>query len=104
LLTRQEDYAYGQPSLTCQKIRRLELTAGAPLRKGQGRSGGGVRNPGVRASERELARRAEAAYRRTIADWKASGPARAEKGASVTPGRASNRPSKGKAARQTISP
>jgi transposase len=103
LLTREEDYAYAQPSLTRQKIRRLELTAGAPPRKGQGRTGGGARNPGVRASERELARQAEAAYRRTIADWKATGPTK-RNGASVTPGRASNRPSKGKAARQTTSP
>jgi transposase len=104
LLTREQDYAFGQPSLTRQKIRRLEFAAGAPARKGQGRRGGGARNPGVRASERELARQAEAAYRRTIADWRASGPAKRKKGASVTPGRASNRPSKGKAARQTTSP
>jgi transposase len=104
LLTREEDYAFGQPSLTRQKIRRLELAAGAPPRKGQGRSGGGMRNAAVRAAERELARQAEAAYRRTISDWQASGPARAKKGASVTPGRASHRSSKGKAARQTTSP
>jgi hypothetical protein len=29
LLTREEDYAYAQPSLTRKKLRRLELTAGA---------------------------------------------------------------------------
>jgi transposase len=29
LLTREEDYAYAQPSLTKKKLRRLELTAGA---------------------------------------------------------------------------
>lgn len=62
-----------------------------------------MRNAAIRASERELARQAEAAYRRTISDWQASGPVK-KKGASVTPGRASNRPSKGKAARQTMSP
>jgi transposase len=101
LLTREEDYAFGQPSLTRQKIRRLELAAGAPPRQGQ-RKITGMRNAAVRASERELACQAEAAYRRTISDWKASGPGR--KGASVTSGRASNRPSKGKAARQTTSP
>jgi transposase len=30
LLTREEDYAYAQPSLTKKKLRRLELTAGHP--------------------------------------------------------------------------
>jgi hypothetical protein len=30
LLTREEDYAYAQPSLTKKKLRQLEITAGAP--------------------------------------------------------------------------
>jgi transposase len=30
LLWRQQDYAFGQPSLTAKKIRRLEITAGTP--------------------------------------------------------------------------
>jgi hypothetical protein len=30
MLTRGEDYAHQQPSLTTRKLRRLELTAGAP--------------------------------------------------------------------------
>jgi len=29
LLTKEEDYAFGRPSLTAQKVRRLELQAGA---------------------------------------------------------------------------
>lgn len=102
LLTREQDYAYAQPSLTRRKIRQLELATGAPSRKGQVRAGHGDRNTAIRDSERALALQAENAYRRTIADWKASGPAKT--GASVTPGRASQRPSKGKAARQTTSP
>ena len=43
LLTREQDYAFGQPSLTRQKIRQLELAAGAPSRKGQVRAGAGAR-------------------------------------------------------------
>jgi len=35
MLTRGEDYAYGQPSLTAKKLRRLELTAGAPRHQGR---------------------------------------------------------------------
>ncbi len=30
MLTRGEDYAHQQPSLTKKKLRRLEITAGAP--------------------------------------------------------------------------
>ena len=35
LLTREEHYAHQQPSLTAKKLRRLELTAGAPALKGK---------------------------------------------------------------------
>ena len=105
LLTREQDYAYGQPSLTRRKIRQLELATGAPSRKGQVRAGHGDRTTAIRDSERALALQAESADRRTIADWKATRPpATTKTGASVTPGRASQRPSKGKAARQTTSP
>jgi transposase len=102
LLTREQDYAFAQPSLTRRKIRRLELATGAPSRKGQVPAGQGLRNKQIREAERALAAQAEQAYRRTITDWNATGPTKA--GASVTPGRASQRPSKGKAARQTTSP
>jgi transposase len=103
LLTREQDYAFAQPTLTRKKIRRLELAAGAPSRKGQVPPGQGLRNKQIRDAERALAAQAEDAYRRTIADWKSTGPPKKE-GASVTPGRASQRPSRGKAARQTTSP
>jgi len=84
--------------MTRAKIRQLELAVGAPPRKGV-RGIAGNKNARTREAERELARQAESAYRRTIADWTASGPAKT--GAGVTPGRASSRPSKGKAARQS---
>jgi len=100
LLTREQDYAYQQPSLTRKKIRRLELTAGAPRQ--QGKSGIWAANKAMRQAERELAHQAEIAYQRTVTDWQAAEPAKV--GASATPGRASQRPSKGKAARQTTSP
>jgi transposase len=98
LLARGEDYAYARPSMTRSKIRQLELAAGAPPRKGV-RGIAGNKNAQTREAERDVARRAESAYRRTVADWKAAGPPKA--GAGATPGRASQRPSKGKAARQT---
>ena len=55
--------------------------------------------PAERDAERELTEHAEAAYRRLIADWKATGPAK-KKGAGATHGRASSKPSKRQAARQ----
>ena len=88
MLTRGEDYAFAQPSLTKKKLRRLELTAGAT--KGKVRPGIWAANTAMRQAERELARQAELAYQRTVADWQST------KGADATPGRASQRPSKGK--------
>ena len=35
MLTRGEDYAHQQPSLTAQELRGLEIAAGAPVRQGQ---------------------------------------------------------------------
>jgi transposase len=101
LLTREQDYAYAQPSLTKKKLRRLEITAGAK-RYSPEAAGIWHANETVRQAERELARQAEVAYARTVRDWHA---AQANKvGASVTPGHASSGPSKGQAARQTTSP
>jgi transposase len=97
LLSRGEDYAFARPAMTRNKIRKLELLAGAPPQKG--RHGiAGNKSQAVFDAERELSRQAEVAYRRLISDWQASGPPGA--GAGATPGRASQRPSKGKAARQ----
>jgi transposase len=83
LLTREEDYAYAQPSLTRKKLRRLELAAGAP--RGEVKPGIWAANKALRDAERELARQAEVAYKRTVADWQAQ-----RKGAGATPGRASS--------------
>jgi hypothetical protein len=93
--------AYAQPSLTRKKLRRLEITAGAP-RYSASAAGVWSANAAVRQAERELAHQAEVAYARTVRDWHAVQAAKA--GASATPGRASKKPSKGKAARQTTSP
>jgi hypothetical protein len=81
MLTRGEDYAFQQPSLTRKKLRRLELQAGA--QRGEVKPGIWSTNDAMRQAERELARQAELAYQRTVADWQST------KGASATPGRAS---------------
>jgi transposase len=101
LLTRSEDYAYAQPSLTAKKLRRLELAAGARSRRGT-KGGLWAANAAMRTAERELAAQAEVAYRRHVADWQRT---QAEKkGAGATSGRASSGPSSGQAARQVQAP
>jgi hypothetical protein len=87
--------------MTRNKVRRLELLAGAPSQKGR-KGIAGNKSKAVFEAERELSRQAETAYRRLVSDWQASGPAKV--GAGATPGRASQRPSKGKAARQANKP
>jgi transposase len=82
MLTRREDYAHQQPSLTRKKLRRLEITAGAP--KYTRRSAGvRVTNDLMREAELQLARQAEASYKRMVQDQQAGAPAR-KAGASVT--------------------
>jgi transposase len=100
LLSKGEDYAYARPSLVRSKLRRAELDTGGARRA--------TRHPGERVSastqerqtERELTERAEASYKRLIADWKATRPATKKKGAGATHGRASTKPSTRQAARQ----
>jgi transposase len=101
LLTKHEDYAFNRPAALAGKLRTLELLAGAERRRGR-REGARVKiTPQQRELDKQLARRAELAYRRLVADWQASGP---KVGAGATPGRASSRPSKRQAARQTSKP
>jgi transposase len=98
LLTKGEDYAFAEPSRVRRKLRNLDLAAGAavlPKRHGGQRISASTAE---REAERELVQRAEGSYRRLIADWKASGPAK--RGAGATRGHASPRPSKRQAARQ----
>jgi len=82
MLTRSQDYAHQQPSLTKKKLRRLEITAGAP--KYTRRSAGiWSTNDLMRDAELELARQAEASYKRMVQDQQAGAPAR-KVGASAT--------------------
>jgi hypothetical protein len=101
LLTREQDYAFAQPSLTAKKLRLLEVTAGSPTRRGKP-SGVWATRERMREAERVLAQQAEHAYQRTVRDWHAAQAGKV--GASATPGHASKGPSKGQAARQTTSP
>jgi transposase len=95
MLTRGQDYAYGQPSLTKKKLRRLELTAGAPRYQG-GRSVWST-NDAMRQAERARppSRARLPAHSRRLA---------IDKGRERDTGTRITRPSKRQAARQGNSP
>ncbi len=99
LLSRAEDYAFERPSLTRHKLRRLELMAGDPPRRGQ-RSGSKASKREQR-HERELSEQVEQAYRRLVADWQQQPN---KSGAGATPGRASSSHRMGQAAQQGSAP
>jgi transposase len=86
MLARGEDYAHQQPSLTAQKLRRLEIAAGAPVRSGRP-SGVWVTHQKMRQAEKQLAAQAQASYERTVRDRQAGRPKK-DVGASVTAERA----------------
>src|SRR5262245_291972 len=98
MLSRGEDYAFTRPSLTREKLRRLELMTGAERRKGK--------RIGVFATreqhqlDKQLAAQAELAYRRLARDWQPT----TNKDTGAAPGRASRGPSSGQAARQETAP
>ena len=82
LLSRDEDYAHQQPSLTAKKLRLLEIRAGAKTLKGTN-TGLFATRQRMRQAERELAQQAaEASYKRTVADRQAAA-AKKRAGASV---------------------
>ena len=86
LLTREQDYAFGRPTLTRRKLRALELKVDKGWRRGK-HSGPRVHETKKdREREREFAEQAEIAYRRLVTDWQ---PKPQKEGAGATPGRAS---------------
>jgi transposase len=74
MLASDEDYAYARPSLVAQKLRALELAAGAPSRRGQRGSTYAYNLKDVRARERALSEQAELAYEKLTARWQKQRP------------------------------
>lgn len=100
LLIREEDYAFGRPSLVREKIRRLELAAGAPNRNGYRNRVRVFATPEQRRLEREVGDQAEKAYRRFVKDFRSTG----KKGAGAATGARVSAARKGQAARQEQAP
>jgi len=69
MLTRDEDYAFARPSLTREKLRRLELMTGAQRQRGRRHAERVFAPRAQHEAERELAAQAEAAYLRLMSDW-----------------------------------
>ena len=103
LIIKGEDYAFQRTSLTQQKLRKLELRAGMPSRRGQKGKAAGYSLKEVRRRERELAEQAEQAYRHLVADWQAKAP-KSKPGVAAANGTRVSRPSAGQAARQASVP
>jgi hypothetical protein len=81
MLARGEDDAFARPSLTREKLRRLELMTGAQRQKGK-RIGVWATKEQYRL-DKQLAAQVEIAYRRLVQDWQS-----ALKGKGAAPGRA----------------
>jgi hypothetical protein len=87
LLTREEDYAFGRPSLTRRKLRALELKTEEGWRRGRYSGPRVHETKAERGHEREFAEQVETAYRRLAEDWQPNPP---RSGAGATRGRASS--------------
>jgi transposase len=87
LLTREEDYAFGRPSLTRRKLRALELKTEEGWRRGRYSGPRVHETKAEREHEREFAEQVETAYRRLAEDWQ---PKPGKSGAGATRGRASS--------------
>jgi transposase len=103
MIERGQDYAFARPSLTGKKLRKLELRAGMPSRRGKKGTSAAYSITAVRRRERELAEQAERAYRQMVADWQARGPS-PKPGVAAANGTRLQRPSAGQAARQASVP
>jgi transposase len=69
MLRRGEDYAFARPSLTRQKLRRLELLTGVERQQGRRNLERVFAPPAQHEAERQLAAQAEVAYLRLMSDW-----------------------------------
>ena len=77
LITKNQDYAFARPALVAHKQRKLELTAGAPSRRGNHRIPGATYNDKQRRhEERAIVEQAERAYATLVAHWRPKGPSR----------------------------
>jgi hypothetical protein len=76
LVTKEQDYVFARPGLVEHKRRKLELTAGAPSRRGNfGRPGAAYNDKQRRREETAVIEQAERAYQVLVGHWQPRGPA-----------------------------
>jgi transposase len=92
LVINDEDYAFARPSLTAQKLRKLELRAGMPPRNGKKGIAAAHNLTEIRQRELELSEQAEHAYRQLVADWQAHSPSKSKPGVAAANGTRLKRP------------
>lgn len=73
LLTKEEDYLWARPALLANKLRSLELKAGASQAKGRRGSAYGYNLRSVREQERAWVEQAERAYEHLVDQWQQKG-------------------------------
>ena len=77
LLSKDVDYQWARPALVANKIRSMQLHAGMPTKKGNKRGPAYAYNvKELRDREIDVARTAEAAYRRFVSQWQPRRPRR----------------------------
>jgi len=76
MMSKDEDFIWDRPALLQWKLRKLELKAGHPSRRGGKQKGSAAdyRKKSVRDAEREMIGNAEEEYRRFVATWKTRPP------------------------------
>ena len=91
LVTKNQEYAFARPGLVAHQRRKLELTAGAPSRRGNDRTPGAAYNDKQRRREETaLVEQAERAYEVFVGHWQ---PHRPRHGRSMTESSPASRPS-----------
>ena len=70
ILSSGKEYVYARPSFTAMKLRKVELTAGAPRAYGKAGSARDYWIKEIRDREAGYVARAEQAYERMVAAWK----------------------------------
>ena len=76
LVTKDQDYAFARPGLVAHKRRKLELTAGAPSRRGNfGAPGAAYNDKQRRREEAAVVEQTERAYEVLMAHWQPRRPA-----------------------------
>ncbi|MFC0281443.1 transposase [Falsigemmobacter intermedius] len=69
MLSKEEDYAWGRPTLLGRKMRKMELAAGAEARRGQRGTAYDYNHPALRRADRAVVEHDEQVWQRRSMFW-----------------------------------